>query len=91
MKTEKKCSENNDASECKHENTSTLFSPEDMISFRVVWNKKNYEVKFNAKDTAGNLKKHIESLTGIFLLLKRQLCSLWKFKSLKDRAHPLQE
>ena len=35
-----------------------------MISFRVVWNKKNYEVKFDANDTFENLKKHIESLTG---------------------------
>lgn len=36
-----------------------------MISFRVVWNKKNYEVKFDANDTFENLKKHIESLTGL--------------------------
>jgi hypothetical protein len=35
-----------------------------MISFRVVWNKKNYDVTFNANDTIENLKKHIETLTG---------------------------
>ena len=38
--------------------------PENMVSFRVVWNKHNYDVTFNANDTVGNLKKHIETLTG---------------------------
>ena len=33
-------------------------------SFRVVWNKKNYEVNFPVDETADSLKQHIENLTG---------------------------
>ena len=33
-------------------------------SFRVVWNKKNYEVTFPLDETADSLKQHIENLTG---------------------------
>ena len=59
------CAENDNPSVSEpDQSTAQELSPEDMISFRVVWNKKNYEVHFNSKDTVGNLKKHIESLTG---------------------------
>lgn len=34
-------------------------------SFRVVWNKKNYEVTFPVDETADSLKQHIENLTGL--------------------------
>lgn len=34
-------------------------------SFRVVWNKKNYEVTFPIDETADCLKQHIENLTGL--------------------------
>lgn len=34
------------------------------IQFRVVWNKKNYDVTFGLDETADSLKQHIESLTG---------------------------
>ena len=52
--------------------------PENMISFRVVWNKKNYDITFNANDTVANLKKHIESLTGwrSFQILFYQLAKI---------------
>jgi len=36
-------------------------------SFRVVWNKKNYEVNFPVDETADSLKQHIENLTGSLL------------------------
>ena len=36
-------------------------------SFRVVWNKKNYEVNFPVDETADSLKQHIENLTGLLL------------------------
>ncbi|CAB3980708.1 Ubiquitin domain-containing UBFD1 [Paramuricea clavata] len=62
---ETKCStEEETAGECSQENSETT-CPENMISFRVVWNKKNYDVTFNANDTVENLKKHIETLTGL--------------------------
>ena len=38
----------------------------EQIQFRVVWNKKNYEVTFGLEETADSLKQHIESLTGGF-------------------------
>lgn len=57
-KAEKECTENDDES-------TIQISPEDLINFRVVWNKKNYEVEFDANDTVENLKKHIESLTDL--------------------------
>ena len=37
------------------------------VGFRVVWNKKNYEVTFPVDETADSLKQHIENLTGSFL------------------------
>lgn len=64
LKVENTCTEN-DVSDCAKDNSSSQLSPEDMISFRVVCNKKNYDVSFNAKDTVENLKKHIETLTGL--------------------------
>lgn len=36
-------------------------------SFRVVWNKKNYEVTFPVDETADSLKQHIENLTGLMI------------------------
>ena len=48
--------------ECSSESAET--SLENVVSFRVVWNKKNYDVTFNANESVGKLKKHIESLTG---------------------------
>lgn len=37
-------------------------------SFRVVWNKKSYEVIFPIDETADCLKQHIENLTGLWSL-----------------------
>lgn len=42
-------------------------SSRETASFRVVWNKKNYEVTFPVDETADSLKQHIENLTGLFL------------------------
>ena len=39
-------------------------SCKETVKFRVVWNKKNYEVVFALDDSADNLKQHIEELTG---------------------------
>ena len=36
----------------------------EQVQFRVVWNKKNYEVTFGLNETADSLKQHIENLTG---------------------------
>ncbi|XP_028406585.1 ubiquitin domain-containing protein UBFD1-like [Dendronephthya gigantea] len=59
---ETKCTENEKAGECLTEESTSLAK---MISFRVVWNKKNYDVTFNSNDTVESLKKHIETLTGL--------------------------
>lgn len=40
-------------------------SSRETASFRVVWNKKNYEVTFPVDETADSLKQHIENLTGL--------------------------
>ena len=40
-------------------------SSRETASFRVVWNKKNYEVSFPVDETADSLKQHIEKLTGL--------------------------
>lgn len=37
----------------------------DMIHFRIIWNKQNYDVTFDPNETVRNLKKHIETLTGL--------------------------
>lgn len=42
-------------------------SSRETASFRVVWNKKNYEVTFPVDETADSLKQHIENLTGLLL------------------------
>ena len=42
-------------------------SSRESASFRVVWNKKNYEVTFPVDETADSLKQHIENLTGLLL------------------------
>lgn len=40
-------------------------SSRETASFRVVWNKKNYEVTFPVDETVDSLKQHIEKLTGL--------------------------
>lgn len=42
-------------------------SSRETASFRVVWNKKNYEVTFPVDETADSLKQHIENLTGLMI------------------------
>ena len=42
-------------------------SSREAASFRVVWNKKNYEVTFPVDETADSLKQHIEKLTGLII------------------------
>ena len=42
-------------------------SSRETASFRVVWNKKNYEVTFPVDETADSLKQHIENLTGLLI------------------------
>ena len=53
---EKDSTEDEPASSCR-----------ETASFRVVWNKKNYEVTFPVDETADCLKQHIENLTGLLL------------------------
>ena len=57
----------------KEEDTSadgrTTASCRETVQFRVVWNKKHYEVAFALDESADNLKKHIERLTGTFIYL----------------------
>ena len=48
---------------CSKENAEAT-CPENMVSFRVLWNKHSYDVTLSANETVGNLKKHIETLTG---------------------------
>lgn len=61
---ESKCFSNEETTgECSQENSEPSYS-DSLISFRVVWNKTNYDVTFDVNDTVGNLRKHIETLTG---------------------------
>ena len=60
---------NDTTGECSSESAET--TSENIVSFRVVWNKKNYDVTFNANVSVGNLKKHIESLTGIPVTMQK--------------------
>ena len=39
-------------------------TPPELVNFRVVWNKKNYDVEFDVNQTVDKLKEHIQSLTG---------------------------
>ncbi|KAI8494966.1 ubiquitin domain-containing protein UBFD1-like isoform X1 [Branchiostoma floridae x Branchiostoma belcheri] len=42
-----------------------LSEPKETIDFKVMWNKKKYDITFPLDDTVEMLKKHIHSLTGI--------------------------
>ncbi|KAM7433824.1 Ubiquitin domain-containing protein ubfd1 [Porites harrisoni] len=56
-------------------------------SFRVVWNKKNYEVNFPVDETADSLKQHIENLTGLPVSMQKLM-----YKGLvKDGSKTLRE
>lgn len=56
-------------------------------SFRVVWNKNNYEVTFPIDETADSLKQHIENLTGLPVAMQKLM-----YKGLvKDGSKTLRE
>lgn len=41
-------------------------SDDQMIAFRIVWKKKTFDVEFKMDQTVGQVKKHMEKLTGNF-------------------------
>lgn len=62
-------------------------SSRETASFRVVWNKKNYEVTFPVDETADSLKQHIENLTGLPVSMQKLM-----YKGLvKDGSKTLRE
>ncbi|KAJ7382596.1 Ubiquitin domain-containing protein ubfd1 [Desmophyllum pertusum] len=62
-------------------------SSRESASFRVVWNKKNYEVTFPVDETADSLKQHIENLTGLPVSMQKLM-----YKGLvKDGSKTLRE
>lgn len=40
-------------------------TPPELVNFRVVWNKKSYDVQFDVDLTVDQLKEHIQGLTGL--------------------------
>ncbi|XP_068672408.1 ubiquitin domain-containing protein UBFD1-like [Montipora foliosa] len=73
---EKDSTEDEPASSCR-----------ETASFRVVWNKKNYEVTFPVDETADCLKQHIENLTGLPVSMQKLM-----YKGLvKDGSKTLRE
>lgn len=62
-------------------------SSRETASFRVVWNKKNYEVTFPVDETVDSLKQHIEKLTGLPVSMQKLM-----YKGLvKDGSKTLRE
>jgi cobalamin biosynthesis protein CobT len=47
------------------EEQNTVKSCQELVNFRIVWNKKNYDVEFDVGQTVDKLKEHIQELTGI--------------------------
>lgn len=43
-------------------------TPPELVNFRMVWNKKNYDVEFDVGQTVDQLKEHIEGLTGEWIV-----------------------
>ena len=43
--------------------------PKEMVDFKVVYNKQKYDINFALDDSVSSLKQHLETLTGISIVI----------------------
>jgi len=54
-----------EATECKIDNTQTSTSATEKIEFKVVFNKKKFDISFDSNETIGALKSHLQDIIGV--------------------------
>jgi len=52
-------------SESENEKNDNVIKPSDDIEFKVVFNKKKYDITFNVDETVGALKSHLQDIIGV--------------------------
>ncbi|KAK3705208.1 hypothetical protein QZH41_013999 [Actinostola sp. cb2023] len=72
-------------------------TPPELVNFRIVWNKKSYDVEFDVNQTVDQLKEHIQTLTGLPVSMqklmykastKEPICKQKMHKKVLDKGKP---